>query len=626
MPKPAQRSHELVQNGGVIPLFLGLAMMQANDKTIYQPLPKLEVKGKHLVDPSGKVVPMKGVNLGNWLMIELWMWGFWDEETGGVKDQHDLLHTLRERFGPIETERLMDVYRASWFTDRDFEVIRSFGMNVVRLPIDYRLLEGSEPKTLRPDAWEWIDRAVDMAEAKGLYTILDLHGAPGGQSPYEHTGQSDQNKLWAEPANHERTAWLWGEMSKRFRDRSAVVAYDVINEPYGGKRDEIWTVFEKCLAAIRKVDPDKLVYAPGDTSGFDFYGDPKANGWKNVGFTMHYYPGLFGNGQPTPLTHAKHLRYLETVAEQVEKLNVPFLVGEMNVVFKAAGGGSMMRRTFDLHEKFGWATTMWSTKVVSREGGLSGAMWGLVTTKNPGRTANFRKDSKEAIEAFFKGFATEELVVYEELRQAMTAKNPVLPALPEIPAPRRVAPADDPIAPWLLNDVGGALQGGQRTLPNGDIELYGGGDDIWAHRDQFRFLVQPVAGDFALAGTVVSLEDVDAYSKAGLMARVSREPDAAALLVSTFPNGEVQVALRRKTGEAMEGVASLQREGFPVSLRLTRRDEEFAVAAREASGAWKELWSGKLDWPVETFVGAVALSHDNSQLVRAVYRGLMLRK
>jgi hypothetical protein len=42
-------------------------------------------------------------------------------------------------------------------------------------------------------------------------------------------------------------------------------------------------------------------------SGIEIYGAPQEHGWGNVGFTEHYYPGMFGMGDPTPETHAKFI-------------------------------------------------------------------------------------------------------------------------------------------------------------------------------------------------------------------------------------------------------------------------------------------------------------------------------
>lgn len=593
-----------------------------------KPLPALRVVGKNLVDPGGRVVQLKGVNLGNWFVLEMWMLGLAGGPTG-VSDQFEFEGILRERFGADEAARLMDVYRENWITERDMARIAGFGMNVVRLPMNYRMFEDdARPMRLRPDAWKWLDRAIGMAEKHGLYTILDMHGVQGGQSVYDHTGRRDQNKLWSVPENQARLAWLWGEIAKRYGARTSVVAYDVMNEPYGGKPEEIAAVFRQTLAAIRKVDPETLVYAPGNTATFTFHGDPRKNGWKNVGFTFHYYPGLFGGGPPNLVTHAKHLRFLPTVAEQIDRLKAPFLIGEMNVVFESAGGGAMMRRYYDAHASYGWATTMWSYRVTSDKGGHAGGSWGMVTNKGPARKIDLRQASEAEVEAYFRGFSSEPLVEYADLKKHLTAKNHKLPPLSPIPEPRRTTAHQDVLAGWTATDVGGARKGGLQQRADGAFDLYGGGEDVWGTQDAFRFLHRTQADDFGLSVVLESVEALDTYTKAGLMVRVGLDPKAACALISVFPSGEVQFAVRSSSGGEMAGIGELLELKLPITLTLIRRQGTLSAFAQGADGVSHKMGelpvSGELAGPIS--LGAIALSHDDAQLVKIGYRDLEVRK
>ena len=581
-------------------------------------LPALHVEGRRLVDPAGREVLLKGCNLGNWQVIEFWMLAL----KSPPKDQFALEEILAGRFGEAEKDRLMDVYRASWLTARDFKIIPTFGFNAVRLPTQYRLLEDDRhPFKLKKDAWKWIDRAVDLAEANGLYTILDMHGVQGGQSPYDHTGRSDQNHIKDSPEDQRRLAWLWGEIAKRYRNRSAVVAYDVWNEPYGTPKALHKPIFEMALKEIRKADKQKLVYAMGNFDGFEEYGDPKANGWRNVGFQMHYYPGLFGGGDPTVKTQRRHLASLEGVAAEVRKLDVPFLVGEMNVVFDAAGGAEMMRRTFDRHAEYGWATTMWSYKLQSADGGIGSAFWGMVANAKPAAQIDFATAPKLAVEAYFRSFATQELVVNEPLRKALgdPAYRPV-PLPPE--APKRLAAPQESYAGWGQTDVGDARAGGLGNAPGG-FALYGGGKDVWGARDGFRFLHKAAEGDFTLEVTVADVEDVDAYTKAGLMVRASAAPDAPFALLSVFPSGEVQLAHRDAPGGEATAPPTIRGEPRGQRLRLVRKGGTISAFAQRGA-TWEAVASIPDRLPKGVLVGPIACSHNDSQLVKIDYRNLTL--
>jgi glucan 1,3-beta-glucosidase len=398
-------------------------------------LPMLRAHGTKWVDVEGNQVLLKGCNLGNWLLQEMWMHNMGLE---GIPDQYTLERVLGQRFGEAGRDQLMRTYLDNYITARDFETISSFRMNVVRLPILHTLLASEEqPYQLKSDAWLYIDRAIEMAETKGIYTILDLHGAPGGQNPWHHSGREEQSKLWGSGENKRRTVWLWEEMAKRYRGRSAVAGYDLLNEPYTAPKDELRALMLDIYAAIRKVDPDHIVIFPSMPDGFEFYGRPADLGLTNVAFDAHFYPGLFGWGAPTAEVHTEWLtKGVHEWRDKVEAAGVPLLVGEMNVVFRSVGGAEMMRRSFDTYASFGWGTTMWSYKAFSQEGGTEGGSWAMVTNypaaahvgdSSSETKVDMRTSSLEEIDAYFRSLSVMEYQVYEELRQWLTAPKPPEP-------------------------------------------------------------------------------------------------------------------------------------------------------------------------------------------------------
>ena len=587
-----------------------------------QALPKLTVRGTDLVDPKGKTVILRGANLGNWHVIEFWMLGN-SGEPGVPGDQFRLEALLTKRFGESEKNRLMEAYRESWIQERDFAELKKFNFNFVRLPMNYRLMEDDRrPYQLKPNAFKWIDRAIDLAEKHGMYVLLDMHGAQGGQSPYDHTGHSDQNRLKDSPEDQKRLAWLWSKLASRYRSRSAVMGYDLFNEPYGMPKPTQVDVFKQVYSEVRKVDSEKLVLAHGNFDDFDHYGDPKANRWHNVGFQMHYYPGLFGGGNPTVKRHLSHIAFLPSIAARVKKLNVPFLIGEMNVVFDAAGGADMMRKTFDTHASFGWMTSMWSYKVMTKKGGFDGGSWGAVTNADPMPKINFEQDSKVAIEQFFKGFAIQKLLVNRPLQKALG--NPKYKVKEFVVPKSRTTAPENTLAKWKSTDIGGALKGGLAVNLNNQFDLFGGGNDIWGKRDDFRFLHRPLIGDGVIEVTVNTVEAIDVYTKSGIMLRDGLNPESKFLLVSIFPNGEINVARREVAGSDVIG-AETKKAALPgIGLRVTRKNGTITVEYRQGNESYQTLATVKDYLPQSVEAGVVALSHSGAELAKISYSNLSL--
>merc|ERR1719506_618775 len=98
-------------------------------------------------------------------------------------------------------------HRQTYITLEDFQRIRSCGLNAVRLPFGYWTVLG--PSAGEPyvgPAVEFIDKAIDWAEECGLQVLLDLHGAPGGESADAPCGRRMRP----------RSAWHWSQW--RFKE------------------------------------------------------------------------------------------------------------------------------------------------------------------------------------------------------------------------------------------------------------------------------------------------------------------------------------------------------------------------------------------------------------------------
>ena len=308
---------------------------------------------------------------------------------------------------------------------------------------------------------------------------------------------------------------------------------------------------------------------------------------------------------------------MESVEKVQNRLNVPFLIGEFNVVFDAAGGAGMMRRYYDLYAKNHWLGTTWAYKVLSADGGNKDS-WGMVANAQKTRRIDPDKSSFEEMISWAKSFATEPLSVNEPLRTALTAKNPTLPELPAIPAAIWDAPKDESLPGWDIADIGGAKKGGL-VKENGAVTVYGSGDDIWNQQDAFRFISRPAAGDFSVTVRIDSLLETNSYAKAGLMLRSSYEANSAFVMISAFPSGELQLASRTVTGATASGAESTRDWKFGDRIRLTRSGET-VTAWFETSAGWKKL--GSVPSIGRGSVGVAVLSHSPDRMTKAVIRDL----
>lgn len=299
----------------------------------------LYVKDGRLVRGDGaEEVVLNGVNLGSWLMMEMWMCPI---ET---KDEHfsysDAISVLENRFGRKKAAELIALYEDSFITDDDFAKIEALGFNCVRIPFWYRNFMNSEGNwfTVRHDdndGFKRLDKIIEQCAAHGLYAILDMHGCPGGQSMNQSTGVAGKNELYDNEKNLSVMENLWVAISERYKDSPVVAAYDIMNEPmnnggYGGVR--AWQagsgeairltngVYDRMIKAIRKTGDRHIITVEGIWSIYNLP-DPESVGWDNMMYQLHLY-------DVTKADIDGRLKELVELAQ--EKYKTAILVGEYN--------------------------------------------------------------------------------------------------------------------------------------------------------------------------------------------------------------------------------------------------------------------------------------------------------
>src|SRR5262249_10904618 len=152
--------------------------------------------------------------------------------------------------------------------------------------------------------------------------------------------------------------------------------------------------------------------------------------------TDHYYAGLFGSPSTVTSHAAMFARKIPDAATYLAAARGPMLVGEFNVVLDRAGGKPMMRRYYDEFANRGWIATMWSYKILKPDAGVARDNWYMVTNAEKLPAIDPRKSSLAEIESYMKNLATMPLAVDEELRKALTSKEPpsvYLPPLDPLP-------------------------------------------------------------------------------------------------------------------------------------------------------------------------------------------------
>ena len=153
------------------------------------------------------------------------------------------------------------------FVETDFQWMKEWGFDFVRLPMDYRCW--TDPLTpLKPieKVLKEIDQAVEMGRKHGVHVSLNLHRAPG----YTVAQPPEKLDLWTSEEAQQQFDFQWSQFAKRYRGiPSAQLSFNLVNEPSNIKPERYAKVVRRVVGAIRKEDPDRLIIADGLSWGRD---------------------------------------------------------------------------------------------------------------------------------------------------------------------------------------------------------------------------------------------------------------------------------------------------------------------------------------------------------------------
>jgi aryl-phospho-beta-D-glucosidase BglC (GH1 family) len=273
--------------------------------------------GKDLISADGKPLLLKGINLGNWLLPEGYMFKF------KTANSPRLIQTvINELVGEDEGRRFWKTYHENYITREDIRFIKQSGFNSVRVPFSYRLfVSEAEPTKLEGPGYELLDRVVDWCKKEGLYVILDMHAAPGGQTGDNIDDSWGYPFLFESAESQDLTVNIWRKIATRYRGEPTVIGYDLLNEPIAhyfeaaNLNPKLEPLYRKIVAGIRVVDRNHIVFLGGarwDTN-FQVFGPPFDD---KLVYTFHKYWMEVNTGA------------IQEYLDFRDKYNVPVWMGE----------------------------------------------------------------------------------------------------------------------------------------------------------------------------------------------------------------------------------------------------------------------------------------------------------
>ncbi|MET0391896.1 MAG: cellulase family glycosylhydrolase [Chitinophagaceae bacterium] len=296
----------------LLSILLQIIFMQA------QPGQFIHTSGKEIIGTDGRPFLIKGTNLGNWLVPEGYMFKF--KNTNSPRMIHE---TIAQLVGPAAAAAFWKKYLDNYITAADIHYLKTIGVNSVRLPFNYRLFTSEDYLGANDPGrgFQLLDKLVAWCKKEGLFIILDMHCAPGGQTGdniddgwgYPFLFESEESRLL--------TIGIWRKIAERYRNETTIMGYDLLNEPIAhyfdvARLNPLLEPFYRLLVQeIRAVDTSHIVFLGGAqwNTNFKVFGEPFD---PNVVYTFHKYGDVANLGS------------IQRFIDFREKYNVPIYAGE----------------------------------------------------------------------------------------------------------------------------------------------------------------------------------------------------------------------------------------------------------------------------------------------------------
>lgn len=292
----------------------------------------------------------RGVNLGNWLVLERWM----KPELFLGTDAEDVYGLEREVAPEVLTERLRQHYD-TYVTADTFSELAEAGVDLARIPVPYWTFGSAHHEPVYP----WLDRALAWAEESDISVLLDLHTVPGSQNGFDNGGVCGLCTWHLDPARIDFTVGVVRRLAERYGASPALFGIEPLNEPvservfrysvarrYGGAYPEritrsapcprpvLRTYYQRAYEAVRRAAGERVALVLHDRfelGRWDHFMEA-GSAYVNVWLDTHRYVCFDEGGmRVTDLRH--YLRRIRRYGREIERASRhhPVLVGEWSL-------------------------------------------------------------------------------------------------------------------------------------------------------------------------------------------------------------------------------------------------------------------------------------------------------
>ncbi|KAL9938221.1 hypothetical protein V8E36_002844 [Tilletia maclaganii] len=302
--------------------------------------------------------PIRGVNLGNWLITESWMEpSFYLEAQTTNSSLNDERRWILAHANRTDAYEKLRTHYTTYLQDADFKLMKSYGLNAVRIPVPYWTLEDAAPansqevyffKGGRPQ----LRQVMLWCKKYGLDVTLDLHALPGSQNAFDNSGSRSGIFWQTKQSYYDRSIqalntmvdWYVNDASYGGIVKSIIVANEPVVRDGAIPLDLLKKFYIESYQSIRNrtsasagASVNPTIYfsntiALSSTSWLPWFKDRYADGtFKNgtIGMDLHKYQAFSPLDQLSYDQHIDRTCKSGTELAQVQAV-LPVMVGEMS--------------------------------------------------------------------------------------------------------------------------------------------------------------------------------------------------------------------------------------------------------------------------------------------------------
>jgi regulation of enolase protein 1 (concanavalin A-like superfamily) len=487
------------------------------------------------------------------------------------------------------------------------------GFNAVRIPCAWDSHANQSTYQIDPAFMARVQQVVSWCLATNLYVIINDHW-DGGWLENNLTGTVN-------PTINAKMNSYWTQIATAFAAYDNRLLFAAANEPNvenAAEMSELMTYYDTFITAVRgtggnntsrwlvvqgpntDIDtttnlmdtlptdptPNRLMVEVHYYTPWNFCGMDQDESWGD----MFYFWGQDYHSTSNPSRNATYGEeaYLDgqfqKMTDKFVSEGIPVMIGE----FGAMKRTSLSEPDLGLH----LASRTYFTKSVAdsaRSHGLSPFFW---DTPGGGQAFDWTSGA-----------------VYDPDNVTALTGGPALPppgVLPPVPLP------------WLTQDIGAVGLSGTAGYTNSVFTVVGAGADIQGAADAFHFVYVTATNNCTIIARVSSVQNVSAWSKAGVMIRASLDAGAANAYVAVTPGNGVTWQYRSSTngGTTWNNTTGLT---APYWVKLVRSGNTL-TAYRSLNGTnWTQQGTATFTMASTVYVGLALTSHDSSTLCTAAF-------